>query len=179
MLDPVKRRYALVSIAIALLAAAAAALAALVYMTSPLDDETLSSAVAVQSSVGDAVFVVLVAASLCTLVIVSLFASWRWSVRLAVRFAAAGLMTGIGVLAGLMLDPASTGLQARFMVLPHAEGGLLRLRVFTPWIDRLAALSWAYAACGAGLLLLTALVTLTSRSGALGDGSRSVAARAA
>jgi hypothetical protein len=179
MSDPMKRRFTLVSLAFALLAVAAACVAAFVYMTSPLDDETFSSAVAVQSFVGGAVFVVFAAAALCALVIDSLFATWRRTVRLGVRFAAAGLMTAVGVLAGVMLDPASAGLQERFMVLPDAEGGLLRLRAFTPWIDRLAALSWAYAACGAALVLVTTLVVFAPRRGGSGGGAGSAAAGAA
>ena len=38
------------------------------------------------------------------------------------------------------------------------------LSLFTPWDERLATLAWLYAACGAGLLLVTALAALASRA---------------
>jgi hypothetical protein len=162
MSDSTRTGFTLVTLVLALLAAGVAAVLALTFLTSPLDDQTLSSAVAVESLAGDAVFVAMVAAALSALVIAGLFASWRPSVRLAVRFGAAGLMTAIGITAALTLDPASASLQARFMVYPHAEGGTQLLRLFTPWIERLAALSWVYTACGTGLLIFTVLGVLAS-----------------
>ncbi len=103
------------------------------------------------------------AAALSALVIVSLYASWRSGVRVAVRLACAGLMTAAGLAAALTLDPASADLQSRFGIYAHGEGRELLLALFTPWVERMAALSWLYAACGAALLVLAAVAALASR----------------
>jgi len=179
MSDSTRRSYTLVTLVLALLAAGVAAALALTFVTSPLNDETLSSAVAVQSSVGDAVFAALVAAALSALVIASLYASWRPAVRLGVRLAAAGLMTAAGIVSALTLDPASASLQARFKIYAHGEGRAVLLRLFTPWVERLAALSWLYAACGVGLLLVTVMVALQSRHVVHRARSRSATSRPA
>ena len=162
MADSPRRGFTLVSLILALLPAGVAAALAVVYLTSPLDDPTLSAQVAVQASAGDAVFTALVAAALSALAVASLYASWRPRVCLGVRLGCAALMTAAGLLAALTLDPASADLQARFGVYAHGEGRDLLLGLFTPWIDRMAALSWLYAACGAALLALTLVAALAS-----------------
>jgi len=163
MADSPRRGFTLPMLLFALLAAGVAAALALSYLTSPLDDETLSSAATVQSSAGDAVFAALVAAALSALVIASLYASWRPRVRLVVRLACAGLMTAAGLVAALTLDPANADLQARFGVSAHGEGREVLLGLSTPWVERMAALSWLYAACGAALLVLAAVTALAAR----------------
>ena len=127
------------------------------------DDPTLSAQVAVQASAGDAVFAALVTAGLSALVVVSLYASWQPRLQLAVRFTCAALMTAAGLLAALALDPASADLQSRFGVYAHGEGRDVLLGLFTPWVERMATLSWLYAACGAALLALTLVAALASR----------------
>jgi hypothetical protein len=116
----------------------------------------------VQASAGDAVFAALVAAALSALAVASLYASWRPRLRLAVRLTCAALMTAAGLFAALTLDPASADMHARFGVYAHGEGRDLLLGLFMPWIDRMAALSWLYAACGAALLALTLVAALAS-----------------
>jgi hypothetical protein len=160
MADSPRRGFTLASLILALLAAGVAAALAVVYLTSPLDDPTLPAQVAVQASAGDAVFAALVAAALSALAAASLYASWRPRVRLSVRLACAALMTAAGLLAALALDPASAGLQSRFGVYAHGEGQGVLLGLFTPWVERMAALSWLYAACGAALLALTLVAAL-------------------
>jgi len=179
MSDSTRRSFTAASLVLAIIAAAVAAVLALESLTSPLNDATLSSSVAIQSSAGDAVLAALVATALSALAITSLVASWSQPVRLSVRLAAAVIMTAAGCIAALMLDPASASLQARFMVYPHGEGMAARLHLFTPWIERLAALSWVYAACGAGLLLVTVVGAVASRSGVRRRHPRSVATPAA
>ncbi len=163
MADSPRHGITLASLILALLAVGVAVALAAVYIASPLDDPTLSAQVAVQASVGDAVFAALVAAALSALVIASLHASWRPRLRVAVRLTCPALMTVAGLLAALTLDPASPDLQARFGVYAHGEGRDLLLGLFTPWVERMAALSWLYAACGASLLTLTLVITLASR----------------
>ena len=179
MSDSTQRSYTLVTLVLALLAAGVAVASTFTYLTSPLDDRTLSPAVAVQSSVGDAAFAALVAAALSALVVASLCASWGPVVRLGVRLAAACLMIGTGIVSALTLDPASAGLQARFMIYAHGEGRAVSLRLFTPWVERLATLSWLYAACGVGLLLVTGMVAIQSRVFVNGARSRSATSRPA
>ncbi len=162
MADSPRRGFTLASLILALLAAGVAAALAAVYLTSPLDDPTLSSQVAVQASAGDAVFATLVAAALSVLVIVSLYASWRASLRVGVRLACAVLMAIAGIFTALSLDPASADLQARFGVYAHGEGRDVLLGLFAPWVERMATLSWLYAACGASLLALTLVAALVS-----------------
>jgi hypothetical protein len=72
-------------------------------------------------------------------------------------------MTAGGLLAALTLDPESLDLQSRFGVYPHGEGRDVLLGLFTPWVERMATLSWLYAACGAALLALTLVAALASR----------------
>jgi hypothetical protein len=163
MADSPRRGFTLASFILALLGAGVAAALAAVYLTSPLDDPTLSSQVAVQASAGDAVFATLVAAALSTLVIVSLYASWRPFLRIAVRLACAALMAIAGIYAALSFDPASADLQSRFGVYAHGEGRDVLLGLFAPWVERMATLSWLYAACGVSLLALTLVVALASR----------------
>jgi hypothetical protein len=163
MADSPRRGFTLASLVLALGAAGLAAALAAVYLTSPLDDPTLSAQVPVQASAGDAVLAALVAAALSAIAVASLYASWRPRVRLAVRFICAALMTVAGLLAALTLDPASSDLQARFGVYAHGEGRDLLLGLFTPWVERMAMLSWLYAACGAALLALTLVDALASR----------------
>ena len=162
MADSPRHGFILASLILALLAAGAAAALAAVYLTSPLDDPTLSAQVAVQASAGDAVFAALVAAALSALAVASLYVSWRPRLRLAVRLTCAALMTVAGLFAALALDPASADLQSRFGVYAHGEGRDLLLGLFTPWVERMAALSWLYAACGAALLALTLVAALAS-----------------
>ena len=162
MADSPRRGVTLASLILALLAAGVAAALAAVYLTSPLDDPTLSSRVAVQASAADAVFAALVAAALSALVVVSLYA-WRPLLRVAVRLACAALMAIAGIFAALSLDPASADLQSRFGVYAHGEGRDVLLGLFAPWVERLATLAWLYAACGASLLALTLVVALASR----------------
>lgn len=163
MADSPRRGFTLASLVLALLAAGVAAALAAVYLTSPLDDPTLSAQVAVQASAGDAVFAALVAVALSALVIASLYASRRPRARRAVRLACAALMTAGGLLAALTLDPESLDLQSRFGVYAHGEGRDVLLGLFTPWVERMATLSWLYAACGAALLALTLVAALASR----------------
>jgi hypothetical protein len=163
MADSPRHGVTLASLILALLAVGVAVALAAVYLASPLKDPTLSSQVAVQASAGDAVFAALVAAALSALVIVSLYASWRPSRKVAVRLACATLMAIAGVFAALSLDPASADLQSRFGVYAHGEGRDLLLGMFTPWVERMATLSWLYAACGAALLALTLVAALASR----------------
>jgi hypothetical protein len=161
MADSPRRGFTLASLILALLAAGVAAALAAVYLTSPLDDPMLSSQVAVQASAGDAVFAALVAAALSALVIVSLYA-WRPSLRVAVRLTCAALMAIAGIFAALSLDPASADVQSRFGVYAHGEGRDVLLGLFAPWVERMATLSWLYAACGASLLALTLVAALVS-----------------
>jgi len=163
MADSPRRGFTLASLILALLAAGVAAAPAAVYLTSPLDDPTLSAQIAVQASAGDAVFAALVAAALSALIVASLYATWRSHVRLTVRLTCAALMTAAGLFAALALDPTSADLQARFGVYAHGEGRDVLLSLFTPWVERMATLSWLYAACGAALLVLTLVVALKSQ----------------
>ena len=175
MADSPRRGFTLTVLLIALLAAGVAAALALTYLASPLDDETLpSAAVAVQSSAGDAVFAALVAAALSALVIASLYAAWRPGVRALVCLTGAGLMTAAGLAAVLALDPASADLRSRFGIYAHGEGREVLLALFTPWVERMAALAWLYAACGAALFVLAVVAALASRR-ARGRQPRSVA----
>jgi hypothetical protein len=162
MADSPRRGFTLASLILALLAAGVAAALAAVYLTSPLDDTTLSSQVAVQASAGDAVFAALVAAALSALVIVSLYAPWRPVLQLAARLACAALMAIAGIFAALSLDPASADLQSRFGVYAHGDGREVLLGLFTPWVERMATLSWLYAACGAAFLALTLVAALAA-----------------
>jgi hypothetical protein len=163
MSDSARRVVAGASVVLAAVGAIIAAAIAWEFVTSPLNDDTLSSASAIQSFSGDAVFVALVAAGLSALVIASVAASWSDPVRLGVRVAAAGVMAIAGCASALLLDPASASLQARFMVYPHNEGMTIMAQLFTPWIERLSALSWLYAACGAGIVLTTVAAVVLSR----------------
>ena len=116
-----------------------------------------------QASAGDAVFAALVAAALSALAIATLYVSWRPGLRVAVRLACAALMTAAGLFAALTLNPASGDLQSRFRASTHTvRAGTCCLRLFTPWVERMAALSWFYAACGAALLALTVVAALVS-----------------
>ncbi len=164
MSDSPRRGFTLITLVLALLAAGVAAALAITFLTSPLDEASLSTAGVVDRSAGEAVFAAIAAALLTGLVIASLYASWRPSVRVAARLACAGLITIAGVAAALALDPASASLQARFGVYAHGEGREVLLSLFTPWVERLATLAWLYAACGAVLLLVTALAALASRA---------------
>jgi hypothetical protein len=163
MADSPRRGFTLASLVLALVAAGVAAALAAVYLTSPLDDPTLSAQVAVQTSAGDVVLAALVAVALSAISVASLYAAWRRRVRLAVRFTCAALMAAAGLLAALTLDPASANLQSRFGVYAHGEGRDQLLGLFTPWVDRMAMLSWIYAACGLALLALTLLAILMSQ----------------
>ena len=163
MSDSPRRGFTLITLVLALLAIGVAAALAITFLTSPLDEASLSTAGVVERSAGEAVFAALAAALLSGLVIASLYASWRPSVRVAVRLACAGLITIAGLAAALTLDPASASLQARFGVYAHGEGREVLLSLFTPWVERLATLAWLYAACGAALLVLAVVAALASR----------------
>ena len=162
MADSPRRGFTLASLVLALLAAGVAVALAAVYLTSPLNEASLSTAGVVDRSAGEAVFAVVVAAALSTLAVASLYASWRSRVRVTVRLACAALMTAAGLFAALALDPASADLQSRFGVYAHGEGRDLLLGLFTPWVERMATLSWVYAACGAALLALALVAALAS-----------------
>ncbi len=163
MSDSAKRIVAGASIVLAAVAAAIAAAMAWEFLTSPLNDDTLSSASAIQSFSGDAIFVALVAAGLSALVIASALAAWSDRLRLVVRLAAGSIMALAGCASALVLDPASASLQARFMVYPHGEGVTVTARLFTFWIERLSTLSWLYTACAAGIVLTTVVAIVLSR----------------
>jgi hypothetical protein len=158
-----RRIAAIATVVLAVAGAVIAAAALWAFVSSPLDDPTLSASAAVQSSSGDAAFLAFVAVTVCALVIASHAASWTNRTRILVRTLAGAVMVAVGVAAGLLLAPSSEGLQARFMVYPHGEGMAARAHAFTTWIEQLSFYSWAYAACGAAILVAMLVVALRAQ----------------
>jgi hypothetical protein len=70
--------------------------------------------------------------------------------------------TLVTLVLALLAAGVAAVLALTFLTSPLDEGGTQLLRLFTPWIERLAALSWVYTACGTGLLIFTVLGVLAS-----------------
>ena len=142
-----------------------AVLGFVVFVRSPLSDPSLTPSAAVQNGSADALFLTLVGAAVCVLAIASVAATWSTRRHLLVRSLAGVGATVGGAAAALTLDPQSESLQARFMIYLHGDGPVALGHQFTVWIQQLSALSWAYAACGAGVLAAALVATAVCVAG--------------
>lgn len=152
-----QRFLARLSAVAAVLAMASALAAAWQFLHSPFGKMSPADLYA-----ADAVFWALVAVALGALVIASLLASWRERARLGVRLAAGCVMAAAGCAVALLLDPSSLRLQDWLGLQSLREQDALGTVVFAPWVERLAALSWVYAACGVAVVLSTLVLALVA-----------------